>query len=87
MVLERREITFADQALQGVVLACVIDNAPVPVEELAVLLFEGHFSPGEEAEVKRAVSWLVEAQLLRREGDLLKPVSPPTGLGRTDGLA
>lgn len=86
MVLERREVTFADQALQGLVLACVIGNAPVPVEELAVLLFEGHFSTDEEAEVMGAAGWLVEAGLLCREGGSLKPASPPTGLARADEL-
>jgi hypothetical protein len=77
-------VTFADVSLQALVLACVIDKAPttVPLEELAVLLFEGHFSPEEETQALRAAGWLVKVRLLERTGDELSPASPPAGLAR-----
>lgn len=89
MGAENRAVTHADLALQGLVLALVIEKAPdpVPVEELAVLLFEGRFTPEDEAETLRAADWLVEARLLERGGGSLKRASPATGLARADERA
>jgi len=77
-------ITFADVALQASVLACVIDKAPAPValEDLPVFLFEGRFSPEEEAQTMQAAEWLVKARLLDQDGAALSPALPPTGLAR-----
>lgn len=85
MCPEQRSTTLADMGLQALVLTCVIEKAPepVPVAELPVLLFEGRFSPQEEAATLAAASWLVEARLLVRDGDTLRPASP-TGLARAD---
>jgi hypothetical protein len=77
-------ITLAEVALQAAVLACVIDKAPtpVPLEELPVLLFEGHYTPEEEAQTQLAAEWLVKVGLLDQDGVALTPALPPTGLAR-----